>query len=90
MEIIEVKGLTKQYGDLVAVNDVDFSVQEREIFGFLGPNGAGKTTTIKMLTGLTRATSGDISIDGVDCVRAVKMSRASLGLFLTRATFMTN
>jgi len=80
MEIIEVKGLTKQYGDLVAVNDVDFSVQEREIFGFLGPNGAGKTTTIKMLTGLTRATSGDISIDGVDCVRAVKNVQSIIGV----------
>lgn len=55
---IEARGLTKRFGDVLAVDAVDFDVREGEVFGFLGPNGAGKTTTINMLTGLARATSG--------------------------------
>ena len=55
---IEVKNLTKNYGEIIAVNNINFEVKEGEIFGFLGPNGAGKTTTIRMLTGLSRPTSG--------------------------------
>jgi len=55
---IEVAGLTKRYGNFVAVDHINFEVKQKEIFGFLGPNGAGKTTTMKMLTGLTRPTSG--------------------------------
>ena len=45
---VEVKGLTKRYGDLTAVNNVNFTIEEGEIFGLLGPNGAGKTTTLEM------------------------------------------
>ena len=56
--MIEINGLTKRYRDLVAVNDISFSVAAGEIVGFLGPNGAGKTTTMKMLTGFLPATSG--------------------------------
>lgn len=56
--IIEVNNLTKRYGEKTAVNDVSFSVQEGQIYGFLGPNGAGKSTLIKMLTGLVHKTSG--------------------------------
>jgi len=58
VDTIEVAGLTKRYGNFVAVDHINFDVKEGEIFGFLGPNGAGKTTTMKMLTGLTRPTSG--------------------------------
>jgi ABC-type branched-subunit amino acid transport system ATPase component len=55
---IEALNLTKYYDDLLAVDHVNFQVEQGEIFGFLGPNGAGKTTTIRMLTGQTRPTSG--------------------------------
>ncbi len=56
--IIETHGLTKTYGNQVAVNDLTFSIEEGEIFGFLGPNGSGKTTTLLMLLGLTEPTKG--------------------------------
>jgi len=64
--MIELKNLTKKYGELVAVNNVNLMIPAGKIFGFLGPNGAGKTTTIKMMTGLMKATSGSISIGGYD------------------------
>jgi len=64
--MIELKNLTKKYGELVAVNNVNLTIPAGKIFGFLGPNGAGKTTTIKMMTGLMKATSGSISIGGYD------------------------
>ena len=62
--ILDIKNLTKKYGNRVAVNNVSFVIQEGEIFGFLGANGAGKSTTIKMITGLTTITSGDAFING--------------------------
>ncbi len=62
--VLELKGLTKNFGERVAVNSVSFSIMPGEIFGFLGANGAGKSTTIKMLTGLTTITSGDAFICG--------------------------
>jgi len=65
-DIIRALGLTKYYGDLLAVDHLRFSVKEGEIFGFLGPNGAGKTTTIRMLVGLTTPTEGTAIIDGYD------------------------
>src|SRR5580700_5554385 len=63
---IETQGLTRRFGDLVAVADVNLSVAPGQFFGFLGPNGAGKSTTIKMLTGLLSASSGRIQILGLD------------------------
>jgi ABC-2 type transport system ATP-binding protein len=62
MHAIEVDHLVKQFGDLVAVNDVSFHVEQNEIFGLLGPNGAGKTTLIRMMTTLTPPTSGTATI----------------------------
>jgi ABC-2 type transport system ATP-binding protein len=67
--VIEVNGLTKKFGDFVAVDNVSFSVRKGEIFGFLGPNGAGKSTTIKMLTTLLNPTSGSATVCGHDVVR---------------------
>ncbi len=64
--VIEVKGLTRRFGDFTAVDDISFSVEQGEIFGFLGPNGAGKTTTIKMLCGLFPPSDGTGSIMGLD------------------------
>jgi len=65
-DIIRTLDLTKYYGDLLAVDHLNFTVIEGEIFGFLGPNGAGKTTTIRMLVGLTTPTEGTAIIDGFD------------------------
>ncbi len=67
--IIDVKKLTKQYGDVTAVDHLTLSVEEGEVFGLLGPNGAGKTTTTLMLLGLTEPTQGKAFIAGHDCTR---------------------
>jgi len=64
--IIEVKGLTKKYGDFTAVNSINFNIKRGEILTLLGPNGAGKTTTIKMITGLLKISSGKIFLNGKD------------------------
>ena len=61
---IDVRGLHKAYGPKVALQHVDLSVEQGEVFGFLGPNGAGKTTTVKMLLGLVRPTSGSARLFG--------------------------
>ncbi|MBU6530227.1 ABC transporter ATP-binding protein [Streptomyces sp. NPDC057245] len=62
--MIELEGLTKRYGEKVAVNNLSFTVRPGIITGFLGPNGAGKSTTMRMVLGLDRPTSGDVRIDG--------------------------
>ena len=67
--VVETHNLTKRYRDKLAVNALNLTVQEGEIFGFLGPNGAGKTTTILMLLGLTEPTSGRVSVCGFDPTR---------------------
>ena len=67
--IIETRELTKLYNGQVAVENLTFSVNEGEIFGFLGPNGAGKTTTLLMLLGLTEPSSGTARVLGVDPAR---------------------
>ncbi|MGV3761760.1 ABC transporter ATP-binding protein [Parapedobacter sp.] len=64
--IIELKGLTKRYGDFTAVDSLDLSIRKGEIFGLLGPNGAGKSTTILMMLGLTEPTSGAVQVCGMD------------------------
>ncbi|MCR4405026.1 MAG: ATP-binding cassette domain-containing protein [Candidatus Acetothermia bacterium] len=64
MEAIAVQGLTKRYGEVVAVDRISFSVGEGELFGFLGPNGAGKTTTVRILTGIIRPDGGLARIKG--------------------------
>jgi ABC-2 type transport system ATP-binding protein len=78
--IIEVKNLTKKFGDFTAVNGVSFSVEKGQIFGFLGPNGAGKTTSIKMLTTLLKPTGGQILLDGHDPVTEQNGVRRSFGI----------
>lgn len=78
--MIDVKNLVKKFGDLTAVNDISFNVDEGEIFAFLGPNGAGKTTTIKMLTTLLHPTSGEIRINGKDPVKDQDEVRHSFGI----------
>jgi ABC-2 type transport system ATP-binding protein len=66
MNAIEVRNLTRRFGDFVAVNDVSFDVRAGEIFGFLGSNGAGKSTTIRMLCGLLQPSSGTALVGGID------------------------
>ena len=62
--MLEVRGLTKRYPGIVAVDDVSFAVRPYEVLGYLGPNGSGKTTTVNMLTGLVEPTDGEILFDG--------------------------
>jgi len=64
--MIEVRNLTKRYGDLVAVRDISFSAGPGQVLGFLGPNGAGKTTTMRIITGFMPATSGTVKVAGYD------------------------
>lgn len=62
MPVVEARGLTKRYKEVVAVDGVTFAVERGQVFGFLGPNGSGKTTTIAMLLGIARPTAGSFSI----------------------------
>ncbi len=78
--IIEVAGLTKRYGEVLAVDDISFDVGKGELFGFLGPNGAGKTTTINVLTGLARLDGGTIRIGGIDCTHNPKAAQHLVGI----------
>jgi len=80
MFAIEVNDLTKIFGTLVAINKLNFSVNEGETFGFLGPNGAGKTTTIRILTGITQPTSGTAKIFGYDIQNEIISARQSIGI----------
>jgi ABC-2 type transport system ATP-binding protein len=77
--LIETQNLVKKYGDKLAVNNVSFSVQAGEVFGFLGPNGAGKTTTIKMIVGLLQPTSGTVKVDGFDIQAQPLQAKAASG-----------
>lgn len=83
---IEIKNLTKRFGDLTAVNSISFEVFEGEVFGFLGPNGAGKTTTISMLTTLLIPTSGKAKVAGFDITREKDKVRESIGLIFQEPT----
>ncbi|MFQ5514642.1 MAG: ABC transporter ATP-binding protein [Myxococcota bacterium] len=77
--MIRVEGLTKRYGDLVAVRGVSFSVERGEVVGFLGPNGAGKTTTMRMLTGFLPPTDGQVEIAGHSLETSPLDARRSVG-----------
>ncbi len=77
---IEARGLTRKFGDLVAVDDVSFAIPRGEIFAFLGPNGAGKTTTLRMLTGLLPPTSGRAIVAGYDMGRQAVRARRGIGV----------
>ncbi len=75
--MIELNAVTKRYDSLTAVDNVSFRIGKGEYFALLGPNGAGKTTIVRMLLDFTRPTSGSLSVNGIDCVKAE--SRASIG-----------
>ncbi len=80
MNIIEVKNLVKNFGDIKAVHNISFEVPEGELFAFLGPNGAGKSTTIKMLTTLLAPTSGKITLNGYNPLWDPTRTRQSFGI----------
>ncbi len=77
--VIQVEGLTKEYPETVAVDQISFSVSQGEVVGFLGPNGAGKTTTLKMLTCFMPATSGNATVAGFDIATQSLQVRRSIG-----------
>lgn len=77
--LIEVKNVTKQYGDFYAVRNINFEVKEGEIVGFLGRNGAGKSTTMNMITGFIEPTSGQIIVGGYDVDKKPKKVKAQIG-----------
>ena len=77
---IEVRGLTKRFGDNTAVDAIDFTVQPGEFLGFLGPNGAGKSTTINMLVGMLRPDGGRASSCGADVLADAPGARTHIGV----------
>ncbi len=80
MSAISFKHLTKNYGSLVALNDVSLDIEEGEFFGLLGPNGAGKTTLISILAGLCRPTTGSVEVMGHDVQSDFRSARRLLGI----------
>lgn len=80
MQLMEVRGLTKQYKTTLAVDHIDFDIQEGEVLGFLGPNGAGKSTTINMITSLVAPTAGEVFLRGEDVLANPASIRKILGV----------
>jgi len=76
---VEVVGLTKRFGELLAVDHVSFKIEKGEIFGFLGPNGAGKTTTIRMLTGIMEPDAGSVLIEGINLAKHPLEAKMRMG-----------
>ena len=83
---VEVRGLCKRYGELVAVDDVDLTVEAGDVFGYLGPNGAGKTTSLRMMLGLIAPSAGSVRLFGRDPQASVKALRGVAG-FVEAPTF---
>ena len=77
--MIEVRNLTKRYGDLVAVRDISFTADKGQILGFLGPNGAGKTTTMRIITGFMPPSSGTVQVAGYDILENSHEVRKRIG-----------
>lgn len=77
--MVEVKNLTKRYGNMTVVDDISFSVGEGEILGFLGPNGAGKSTTMNMITGYISSSSGTVTVNGSEVLENPRKVKSSIG-----------
>ena len=82
--MIELRNLTKRFGEIVAVNRLDLSIPRGEIFGFIGPNGAGKTTTLRMMGGVLAPTEGSVLIDGVDMAEHPGEAKRRIGFIPDR------
>jgi len=80
MSAIELNGLRKEYGRVTAVDDLDLTIEEGEIFGFLGPNGAGKSTTINIILDLVKPTTGTASVFGMDCQQQSREIKRRIGV----------
>jgi len=78
-QVIITEGLTKKFGDFTAVDNITFTVNKGEIFGFLGANGAGKTTAMRMLCGLSKPTSGKASVAGIDVYSQAEKIKTNIG-----------
>ena len=90
MPAIVVKGLKKHYGDIKAVDGIDFEVRAEEIFGILGPNGAGKTTTLEMIETLREPDTGEIYVEGMDVRKNQRKIKEILGVQLQTTVFFDN
>ena len=77
--MIEVKNLTKRYGDIKALDDISFTVDTGEVLGFLGPNGAGKSTTMNIITGYISSTSGTVTVDGTEILENPRETKKKIG-----------
>ncbi len=77
--MIEVKNVTKKYGNFIAVDNISFTINDGEVIGLLGPNGAGKTTTMNMITGYIEQTEGTITINGFDTIKKAKKAKKTIG-----------
>src|SRR5512138_4007400 len=78
--VVAIRGVSKRFGELVALEAVDLDIRAGEIFALLGPNGAGKTTLISIVAGLLRASSGEVRVLGHDVVRDYRETRRAIGL----------
>src|SRR5512138_1942230 len=78
--VVAIRGVSKRFGPLLALDAVDLDIRAGEIFALLGPNGAGKTTLISIVAGLLRATSGEVRVLGRDVVRDYRFTRRAIGL----------
>jgi ABC-2 type transport system ATP-binding protein len=87
---IQVRGLRKSYGQLTAVDGIDFEIEEGEVFGLLGPNGAGKTTTVEILEGYRRRDAGEVSVLGHDPEHPGREFRQRIGVVLQQAQLWQN
>ena len=77
--MIEVKNITKKYGNFTAVENINFTVNDGEIVGLLGPNGAGKSTTMNMITGFIEPTEGEIIVNGYNISKKPKKAKMQIG-----------
>ena len=85
-EILNCTGLTKKYGHLVALNGLDLSVKKGQIIGLLGPNGSGKTTLIKLIAGLLKQNSGELTVDG----KKIGVETKKIVSYLPERTYIPN
>src|SRR4030067_2343853 len=80
MALLEIRGLTKRFGGLIAVNNLNFDVNQGEILGIIGPNGAGKSTVFNMISGSIMPTSGEIAFSGKNITKVPAYKRATMGI----------